>query len=112
MAVVPDRRIKYESKLHVLKMNRQTVLEGLQQVWRVNLTGGTFNLFLNTVCTVCFVILFIVAYSGDTARTCPGSESAGILASRRDVSYSEKGNGVRLWEGTGYSRPLTHRYSQ
>ncbi|MGH0172370.1 UNVERIFIED_CONTAM: hypothetical protein FKN15_063454 [Acipenser sinensis] len=35
MAVVPDRRIKYESKLHVLKMNRQTVLEGLQQLIRV-----------------------------------------------------------------------------
>nr|XP_015203551.1 PREDICTED: ubiquitin carboxyl-terminal hydrolase BAP1 [Lepisosteus oculatus] len=35
MAVVPDRRIKYESKLHILKMNRQTVLEGLQQLIRV-----------------------------------------------------------------------------
>ncbi|XP_072506305.1 ubiquitin carboxyl-terminal hydrolase BAP1 [Notamacropus eugenii] len=35
MAVVPDRRIKYESKLHVLKMNRQTVLEALQQLIRV-----------------------------------------------------------------------------
>ena len=32
MAVVPDRRIKYESKLEILKRNRQTVLEGLQQV--------------------------------------------------------------------------------
>lgn len=32
MAVVPDRRMKYESKLHTLKMNRQTVLEALQQV--------------------------------------------------------------------------------
>ena len=32
MAVVPDRRMKYESKLHILKMNRQTVLEALQQV--------------------------------------------------------------------------------
>uniref|UniRef100_A0AAY4A1P6 ubiquitinyl hydrolase 1 n=1 Tax=Denticeps clupeoides TaxID=299321 RepID=A0AAY4A1P6_9TELE len=32
MAVVPDRRVKYESKLDVLKRNRQTVLEGLQQV--------------------------------------------------------------------------------
>ncbi|XP_066473182.1 ubiquitin carboxyl-terminal hydrolase BAP1 isoform X2 [Tiliqua scincoides] len=31
MAVVPDRRVKYESKLHILKMNRQTVLEALQQ---------------------------------------------------------------------------------
>ncbi|XP_028679965.1 ubiquitin carboxyl-terminal hydrolase BAP1 [Erpetoichthys calabaricus] len=35
MAVVPDRRIKYESKLQILKMNRQTVLEGLQQLIRV-----------------------------------------------------------------------------
>ncbi|XP_043934864.1 ubiquitin carboxyl-terminal hydrolase BAP1 isoform X1 [Protopterus annectens] len=35
MAVVPDRRIKYESKLQILKMNRQTVLEGLQQVIRM-----------------------------------------------------------------------------
>lgn len=32
MAVVPDRRIKYESKLEILKRNRQTVLEGLQKV--------------------------------------------------------------------------------
>ncbi|XP_044307185.1 ubiquitin carboxyl-terminal hydrolase BAP1 isoform X3 [Varanus komodoensis] len=31
MAVVPDRRMKYESKLNILKMNRQTVLEALQQ---------------------------------------------------------------------------------
>ncbi|NWS42367.1 BAP1 hydrolase, partial [Probosciger aterrimus] len=35
MAVVPDRRMKYESKLHILKMNRQTVLEALQQLIRV-----------------------------------------------------------------------------
>lgn len=32
MAVVPDRRMKYESRLEILKKNRQTVLEGLQQV--------------------------------------------------------------------------------
>lgn len=32
MAVVPDRRIKYEARLHVLKVNRQTILEALQQV--------------------------------------------------------------------------------
>lgn len=32
MAVVPDRRVKYESKLEILKKNRQTVLEGLQKV--------------------------------------------------------------------------------
>lgn len=32
MAVVPDRRVKYEARLHVLKGNRQTVLEALQQV--------------------------------------------------------------------------------
>ncbi|KAA0712009.1 Ubiquitin carboxyl-terminal hydrolase BAP1 [Triplophysa tibetana] len=32
MAVVPDRRIKYESKLDVLKRNKQIVLEALQQV--------------------------------------------------------------------------------
>lgn len=32
MAVVPDRRIKYESKLEILKRNRQTVLEGLQKM--------------------------------------------------------------------------------
>ncbi|XP_030633004.1 ubiquitin carboxyl-terminal hydrolase BAP1 isoform X1 [Chanos chanos] len=35
MAVVPDRRMKYESKLEILKRNRQTVLEGLQQLIRV-----------------------------------------------------------------------------
>lgn len=35
MAVVPDRRIKYETRLHVLKVNRQTVLEALQQLIRV-----------------------------------------------------------------------------
>uniref|UniRef100_A0A673ZWN4 Ubiquitin carboxyl-terminal hydrolase n=1 Tax=Salmo trutta TaxID=8032 RepID=A0A673ZWN4_SALTR len=34
MAVVPDRRVKYESKLEILKRNRQMVLEGLQQVRR------------------------------------------------------------------------------
>uniref|UniRef100_A0A8C2BI91 ubiquitinyl hydrolase 1 n=1 Tax=Cyprinus carpio TaxID=7962 RepID=A0A8C2BI91_CYPCA len=32
MAVVPDRRMKYEYKLDILKQNRQIVLEGLQQV--------------------------------------------------------------------------------
>ncbi|XP_053455174.1 ubiquitin carboxyl-terminal hydrolase BAP1 isoform X3 [Nycticebus coucang] len=35
MAVVPDRRIKYEARLHVLKVNRQTVLEALQQLIRI-----------------------------------------------------------------------------
>ncbi|XP_042195593.1 ubiquitin carboxyl-terminal hydrolase BAP1 isoform X2 [Callorhinchus milii] len=35
MAVVPDRRIKYETKLSLLKMNRQTVLEALQQLIHV-----------------------------------------------------------------------------
>nr|XP_033782235.1 ubiquitin carboxyl-terminal hydrolase BAP1 isoform X2 [Geotrypetes seraphini] len=35
MAVVPDRRMKYESKLQILKMNRQIVLEALQQLIRV-----------------------------------------------------------------------------
>lgn len=35
MAVVPDRRIKYESKLEILKRNRQTVLEGLQKMIRL-----------------------------------------------------------------------------
>lgn len=35
MAVVPDRRMKYETKLSLLKMNRQTVLEALQQLIRV-----------------------------------------------------------------------------
>ncbi|XP_004419847.1 PREDICTED: ubiquitin carboxyl-terminal hydrolase BAP1 [Ceratotherium simum simum] len=35
MAVVPDRRIKYEARLHMLKVNRQTVLEALQQLIRV-----------------------------------------------------------------------------
>lgn len=35
MAVVPDRRIKYEARLHVLKVNRQIVLEALQQLIRV-----------------------------------------------------------------------------
>lgn len=34
MAVVPDRRIKYEARLHVLKVNRQTILESLQQLIR------------------------------------------------------------------------------
>lgn len=32
MAVVPDRRIAYEQKLRTLKINRQIVLEALQQV--------------------------------------------------------------------------------
>ncbi|XP_052446395.1 ubiquitin carboxyl-terminal hydrolase BAP1 isoform X1 [Carassius gibelio] len=32
MAVVTDRRIKYESKLETLKRNRQIILDGLQQV--------------------------------------------------------------------------------
>lgn len=41
MAVVPDRRMKYESKLHILKMNRQTVLEALQQVGEPGSRGGT-----------------------------------------------------------------------
>ncbi|XP_076858734.1 ubiquitin carboxyl-terminal hydrolase BAP1 isoform X2 [Brachyhypopomus gauderio] len=36
MAVVPDRRIKYESRLEVLKCNRQIVLEGLQQAIRAS----------------------------------------------------------------------------
>lgn len=40
MAVVPDRRMKYESKLHILKMNRQTVLEALQQVGQPELGVG------------------------------------------------------------------------
>ncbi|KAG7472276.1 hypothetical protein MATL_G00107110 [Megalops atlanticus] len=35
MAVVPDRRMKYEAKLEILKKNRQTVLEGLQQLIRM-----------------------------------------------------------------------------
>ncbi|XP_062401345.1 ubiquitin carboxyl-terminal hydrolase BAP1 isoform X2 [Sardina pilchardus] len=35
MAVVTDRRMKYESKLDLLKRNRQMVLEGLQQLIRV-----------------------------------------------------------------------------
>ncbi|KAK2118584.1 Ubiquitin carboxyl-terminal hydrolase bap1 [Saguinus oedipus] len=35
MAVVPDRRIKYEARLHMLKVNRQTVLQALQQLIRV-----------------------------------------------------------------------------
>lgn len=38
MAVVPDRRMKYESKLEVLKRNRQTVLEGLQKMIRLTQT--------------------------------------------------------------------------
>ncbi|KAI4548089.1 hypothetical protein MG293_000419 [Ovis ammon polii] len=35
MAVVPDCRIKYEARLHVLKVNHQTILEALQQLIRV-----------------------------------------------------------------------------
>lgn len=38
MAVVPDRRIKYESKLDILKRNRQTVLEGLQKMIQLTQT--------------------------------------------------------------------------
>uniref|UniRef100_A0A672G4M1 ubiquitinyl hydrolase 1 n=1 Tax=Salarias fasciatus TaxID=181472 RepID=A0A672G4M1_SALFA len=38
MAVVPDRRMKYESKLEILKRNRQTVLEGLQKMIRLTQT--------------------------------------------------------------------------
>ncbi|XP_066528036.1 ubiquitin carboxyl-terminal hydrolase BAP1 isoform X2 [Hoplias malabaricus] len=36
MAVVPDRRMKLESRLEVLKKNRQIVLEGLQQAIRAS----------------------------------------------------------------------------
>ncbi|KAK1800054.1 hypothetical protein P4O66_006552, partial [Electrophorus voltai] len=36
MAVVPDRRVKYESRLEILKRNRQIVLEGLQQAIRAS----------------------------------------------------------------------------
>ncbi|XP_041944231.1 ubiquitin carboxyl-terminal hydrolase BAP1 isoform X3 [Alosa sapidissima] len=39
MAVVPDRRMKYESKLDLLKRNRQMVLEGLQQVRKLMRVG-------------------------------------------------------------------------
>uniref|UniRef100_A0A3B5L6F7 ubiquitinyl hydrolase 1 n=1 Tax=Xiphophorus couchianus TaxID=32473 RepID=A0A3B5L6F7_9TELE len=35
MAVVPDRRMKYESKLEILKRNRQIILEGLQKMIRL-----------------------------------------------------------------------------
>ncbi|XP_017290921.1 ubiquitin carboxyl-terminal hydrolase BAP1 isoform X1 [Kryptolebias marmoratus] len=38
MAVVPDRRMKYESKLEILKKNRQTILEGLQKMIRLTQT--------------------------------------------------------------------------
>ncbi|CAG5980746.1 unnamed protein product [Menidia menidia] len=38
MAVVPDRRMKYESKLEILKKNRQIVLEGLQKMIRLTQT--------------------------------------------------------------------------
>uniref|UniRef100_A0A1A8DNG8 Ubiquitin carboxyl-terminal hydrolase n=1 Tax=Nothobranchius kadleci TaxID=1051664 RepID=A0A1A8DNG8_NOTKA len=38
MAVVPDRRMKYESKLEFLKKNRQTILEGLQKMIRLTQT--------------------------------------------------------------------------
>ncbi|XP_037535413.1 ubiquitin carboxyl-terminal hydrolase BAP1 isoform X2 [Nematolebias whitei] len=38
MAVVPDRRMKYESKLETLKKNRQTILEGLQKMIRLTQT--------------------------------------------------------------------------
>uniref|UniRef100_A0A674P397 ubiquitinyl hydrolase 1 n=1 Tax=Takifugu rubripes TaxID=31033 RepID=A0A674P397_TAKRU len=38
MAVVPDRRIKYESKLEILKKNRQIILEGLQKMIRLTQT--------------------------------------------------------------------------
>ncbi|XP_058230214.1 ubiquitin carboxyl-terminal hydrolase BAP1 isoform X2 [Hemibagrus wyckioides] len=41
MAVVPDRRVKYESRLEVLKHNRQIVLEGLQQAIRASQTDTT-----------------------------------------------------------------------
>ncbi|KAI5607133.1 ubiquitin carboxyl-terminal hydrolase BAP1 isoform X1 [Silurus asotus] len=40
MAVVPDRRVKYESRLEVLKRNRQIVLEGLQQAIRATQTDA------------------------------------------------------------------------
>ncbi|XP_060713646.1 ubiquitin carboxyl-terminal hydrolase BAP1 isoform X1 [Tachysurus vachellii] len=41
MAVVPDRRVKYESRLEVLKHNRQIVLEGLQQAIKASQTDTT-----------------------------------------------------------------------
>uniref|UniRef100_A0A8C1QX06 Ubiquitin carboxyl-terminal hydrolase n=1 Tax=Cyprinus carpio TaxID=7962 RepID=A0A8C1QX06_CYPCA len=40
MAVVTDRRIKYESKLEILKRNKQIILEGLQQVIRMTQQGS------------------------------------------------------------------------
>ncbi|XP_062842871.1 ubiquitin carboxyl-terminal hydrolase BAP1 [Trichomycterus rosablanca] len=36
MAVVPDRRVKYESRLEVLKRNRQIILTGLEQAIRAS----------------------------------------------------------------------------
>lgn len=62
MAVVPDRRIKYEARLHVLKVNRQTVLEALQQV-------GTAPAIPLPSTGVCFLIprsLFIMDLLGFT----------------------------------------------
>lgn len=41
MAVVPDRRIKYESKLEILKKNRQIILEGLQKVGNCRASSWT-----------------------------------------------------------------------
>lgn len=52
MAVVPDRRMKYESKLHILKMNRQTVLEALQQVGQPELAVGIGSVFRASPCPV------------------------------------------------------------
>ncbi|XP_033823052.1 ubiquitin carboxyl-terminal hydrolase BAP1 isoform X2 [Periophthalmus magnuspinnatus] len=43
MAVVPDRRIKYESKLEILKRNRQTVLEGLQKMIQLTQTEAAHD---------------------------------------------------------------------
>lgn len=65
MAVVPDRRMKYESKLEILKRNRQTVLEGLQKVrnwvWlQANYNPQSPINWEHISLQVCFFFFFIV----------------------------------------------------
>lgn len=56
MAVVPDRRMKYESKLEILKRNRQTVLEGLQKVRNCQKFHHDYNLYSFTDRAVCQIL--------------------------------------------------------
>lgn len=75
MAVVPDRRMKYESKLHILKMNRQTVLEALQQVGqpRPCKAAGGIDFFRALLLGVLFGLVKNLVGRGDSQPHCSAS---------------------------------------